>query len=360
VSDTALQRLPTVNRNLTEFIRLTPQVSTSGAGYSAGGMSNRMNNVQIDGATERDAFGLGSTGQPGAQANSRSVSIEAVKEFQVLLAPYDVRQGNFGGLLLNAVTKSGTNAFQGSAFYVYRNEKYGADTSVLRATPFDRKQYGFTLGGPIIRDRLHFFVAPEFQEQSSPLSGPFLGQPQGSTIAFGSDSVTTTRFTTLLQQKGLENPGAAGFINVPNPLNNVFGRLDWRINDVHRAVFRYNYSEAELLRAQNGRNATTVVYESNLHDFTSTKQAPVFQLYSNFRNGSSNELFIGYNGVRDRRVPRAIYPQITVNQSGSRLIAGADQFSQVNELDQDIYEITNNFTFPLGNHSITLGTRNEL
>lgn len=363
VSDTALQRLPTVNRNLTEFIRLTPQVSTSGAGFSGGGMSNRMNNVQIDGSTERDAFGLGSTGQPGAQANSRSVSIEAVKEFQVLLAPYDVRQGNFGGLLLNAVTKSGTNDFTGSAFYVYRNEKFGADTSILRATPFDRKQFGFTLGGPIVRDRLHFFLAPEFQQQESPLSGPFLGQPTGNTIGFGADSAAVNRFTSLLAEKGLQSPGTAGFVNVPNPLNNVFGRLDWRISDVHRAVFRYNYSDAELLRTQTGRSATNVVLSSNLHDFRSVKQAPVLQLYSNFRNGASNELFLGFNSVRDRRVPPTTFPQISANlatTSGVRFIAGAEQFSQTNELDQDIYELTNNFTFaPRGNHTITVGTRNE-
>lgn len=363
VSDTALQRLPSVNRNLTEFIRLSPQVSTSGAGYSAGGMSNRMNNVQIDGATERDAFGLGATGQPGAQANARTVSLEAVKELQVLLAPYDVRQGNFGGLLLNAVTRSGTNRFEGSGYYYYRDETFGADTTILRSTPFNRKIYGFSLGGPIVRDRLHFFVAPEFQDQESPLSGPFLGQDQGSTIPFGTDQATIDRFNTILQQKGLTNAGTAGFVNVPNPVQNVFGRLDWRISDAHRAVFRYNYSYAENLRTQTGRSSTNVVLSSNFHDFGSVKNAPVFQLYSNFRNGSSNELFVGYNGVRDRRVPPTTFPQVTANVSASssvRLIAGADQFSQVNELDQDIYELTDNFSFPLGNHTITLGTRNEL
>jgi hypothetical protein len=99
ISDTALQRIPTLTRNLVDFIGIAPQVSASGPGYSAGGMSNRMNNTQIDGATERDVFGLGSTGQPGAQVNAKSVSIDAVKEFQVILAPFDVRQGNFGGLL---------------------------------------------------------------------------------------------------------------------------------------------------------------------------------------------------------------------------------------------------------------------
>ncbi|MGH9657684.1 MAG: carboxypeptidase regulatory-like domain-containing protein, partial [Bryobacteraceae bacterium] len=116
VTDTTLQRLPSLNRNIIDMVRVSPQVSTSGAGYSAGGMSNRMNNVQIDGATERDVFGLGATGTPGAETNARSVSLEAVKELQILLAPFDVRQGNFGGLLVNAVTKGGSNELHGSVY----------------------------------------------------------------------------------------------------------------------------------------------------------------------------------------------------------------------------------------------------
>ena len=111
VSDSALERLPSLNRNFTDFVTLTPQVSTTlpNGGLSAGGVNNRYNQVQIDGTNETDMFGLGSTGQPGGQANGKSIGIEAVKEYQVLLAPFDVRHGNFAGMLINAVTKSGTN-----------------------------------------------------------------------------------------------------------------------------------------------------------------------------------------------------------------------------------------------------------
>ena len=113
-------------------MKIAPQISNTGPGASAGGMSNRMNNVQIDGATERDVFGLGSTGTPGAEVNAKPLSIEAVKELQVLLAPFDVRQGNFGGFLLNAITKTGTNQLHGSAFHAFRNQSYGADTAAVR------------------------------------------------------------------------------------------------------------------------------------------------------------------------------------------------------------------------------------
>ena len=376
VSDTAIQRLPTTTRNLTDYIKLTPQASSTGAGFSGGGMSNRMNNVQIDGVTERDVFGLGSTGTPGAEVNAKGISIDAVKEFQVLLAPFDVRQGNFGGLLLNAVTKSGTNDFEGSAFYYFRNERFGADTNILRGTKFDRTQYGFTFGGPIVKDKLHFFVAPEITTENTPVSGPYFGQPLGQAQRFAfepfgtnpttaaSDS-TLTRFETILAGAPYNtNLGSPGYRNIPNPLNNFFGRLDYQLNDVHRLVVRYNYSDGERLRQQNGRSTTQVVYSSNFHNFKNVKSAPVVQLFSNFKGGSFNELFVGYNNWYNRRTPLVKYPQIQVNSvvgaNGiTRIIAGADQFSQGNELDTKTWELTDNYTKPFGAHTITVGTRNE-
>jgi hypothetical protein len=389
VSDTAIQRLPTTSRNLTDFIKLTPQASTTGAGFSGGGMSNRMNNVQIDGSSERDVFGLGSTGTPGAEVGAKGISIDAVKEYQVLLAPFDVRQGNFGGLLLNAVTKSGTNEMRGSAYYYFRNERYGADTNVLRGTRFDRTQYGFTLGGPIIKDKLHFFVAPEFTDENQPVSGPYFGQPASATPRFtffpaGAnptqaqiDSVynaTLFRFDTAMARIAADpalggragvNFGDAAYTNIPNPLSNVFGRLDYQFNDVHRMVFHYNYSRGERLRTQTGRSSTTVVYTSNFHNFLNVKSAPVLQLFSNFKNGSFNEMFVSYNNWYNRRTPLTDYPQIRINNvvgsnsASSVIIAGADQFSQGNELDTKTWEFTDNFTKPIGAHTLTFGTRNE-
>jgi outer membrane receptor for ferrienterochelin and colicin len=366
VTDTTLQRLPSLSRNIIDMVRVSPQVSTSGSGYSAGGMSNRMNNVQIDGATERDVFGLGATGTPGAETNSRSVSLEAVKELQILLAPFDVRQGNFGGLLVNAVTKGGTNEIHGSVYGYYRDQDYGADTSVLRATPFDRSQYGFSLGGPIIKDKLHFFIAPEWQAENTPVSGTYFGQPADFATKFPIPDSSITRFEQLMAAKGMPDVGTAGYANIPNPLLNLFARLDYRINDTHRSVIRYNYSEGERLRQQNGRSSTVAVYSSNFHTFDTWKIAPVFQLFSVFGNGSSNELFIGYNRARNRRTPESPYPQIrvtglptTTGGTNGEIFAGADQFSQTNELDTDTYELTNNFNFSRGNHTITLGTRNE-
>jgi outer membrane receptor for ferrienterochelin and colicin len=362
VSQQALERSPSTTRNLVDYTRAAPQVSSSGPGFSGGGMSNRMNNVQIDGATERDVFGLGSTGQPGGQISAKAISIDAVKEYQILLAPYDVRQGNFGGLLLNAVTKSGTNELHGSAFKYYRNQDYGRDVATLRATEFNRHQTGFSLGGPIIKDKLHFFTANEWTRESTPVSGPFLGQPADATTAFPFTAAEVTQFENAFTAKG-GTVGTAGIVNSPTPMDNIFGRVDWQINDNHRLVARMNYTDAtNNNRRQNARNATRAVFSSNFHAINSNKKAPVVQLYSTFGNGWANEAFAGATWVRDRRTsPEGQFPQITVNYSASRtMLAGTDQFSQGNELDADTYEFTDNLTVPRGNHSIVLGTRNEL
>jgi outer membrane receptor protein involved in Fe transport len=115
---------------------LTPQIGTKGPGNSGGGQNNRFNAIQIDGSVASDLFGLGSTGQPGAQAGAKQISLEAVKEYQVLLSPYDVRQGSFTGFLVNAVTKSGSNELHGSATYATRNERFERNVDYLRASPF--------------------------------------------------------------------------------------------------------------------------------------------------------------------------------------------------------------------------------
>jgi outer membrane receptor for ferrienterochelin and colicin len=363
VSQQALERSATTTRNLVDFTRAAPQVSSSGPGYSGGGMSNRMNNVQIDGATERDVFGLGATGQPGGQISAKAISIDAIKEYQILLAPYDVRQGNFGGLLLNAVTKSGTNDFHGSVFSYYRNQDYGRDVPVLRATEFSRKQSGFSFGGPIIKDRLHFFTANEWTRESTPVPGPYLGQTEGTGItAFGFTQAEITRFEAAYKAKaGNPDPGTAGILNTPTPMDNLFGRVDFAINGTNRLVARFNYTDAvNDNRRQTGRSTTRAIYTTNMHSIASNKKAPVLQLFSNFKNGLSNEAFAGATWVRDRRLPKTNYPQITVNYSGSRaILAGSDQFSQGNELDADTYEFTDNLTIPRGNHSFVVGTRNE-
>jgi hypothetical protein len=358
VSDSALRRLPSLDRTFTDFVLLSPEVSNAGPGISGAGVNNRLNNIQIDGASENDLFGLGDTGQPGGQARGKSIGLSAVREYQVLLAPFDVRQGNFGGALVNAVTRGGTNELHGSAFLASRSEGLARNVDYVRDQEYRQRQFGFAVGGPIIRDRVHFFVAPEFQRRFEPAAGPYLGQPG---LPFPAASSDIDRFRSLLDGYGIQ-AGSAGPANNANPLRNIFARLDLAPSVNNRLVLRHNYGRAEddVL----ARDPTLIRLTSNAHAFTSVKGSTVAQLFTSFERGAGNELIVGYSRIRDRRHAAVLAPQVqvdvpTLTGGTARLRAGAENSSQGTEVDQDIIEITDNYTVPVGQHRLTVGTKNE-
>lgn len=352
VTDSALQRLPSLGRNFTDFVANTPQVSTSGPGLSGGGTNNRYNNIQIDGATESDLFGLGSTGQPGGQARGKSIGLESVKQYQVLLSPFDVRYGNFAGALINAVTKSGTNDLSGSAYYFYRNESLTRDRPYLN--DFRQTQYGFSLGGPIIKDRVHFFVNPEFQELETPAAGPYVGLAGANTPS----EAQLTTFNNTLAGYGLPTSTGGTQLN-ENPLTNLFVRFDIQGLPFNSSlVLRHNYGQAEDDNFSRSFTSSTFALLNNGYFFSSRKGGSVAQLRSVFSNGWFNELYVGLTTIRDRRTPYAgRVPQITVTDGGFNLVAGAERFSHGNELDQNNLEITNNLVIPMDEHRITVGAQ---
>jgi hypothetical protein len=350
-TDSALRRLPTIDRNFTDFVSLTPQMSNAGPGFSGGGTNNRFNNIQIDGAISSDIFGLGSTGQPGGQAKGKSISIESVKEYQVLLSPYDVRQGNFSGALINAVTKSGTNEFHGSAYGVMRNK------DLTRSQPFindfTHRQYGFTLGGPIVKDKIMFFVNPEIQRRETPANGPYIGSPQ-TTIT--QDLVD--RFNAAMQSYGLPAGSGAPVTN-QNPLTNVFARLDFFLPYNTSLVLRHNYAQAQ--DDIFSRSTANFYLDNNGYAFTSKTHSTAAQLRTNFASGIYNEMLLSVNSTRDRRRPNVLLPQVEAIGVGTTwIVGGGERSSHRNELDQDVLELTDNVTIPVGqNHRITVGTQNQ-
>jgi len=369
VGDTAIARLPTLNRDFADFVQLSPQVAVrdgDDGGIVVGGQNNRYNTIQVDGSTVNDRFGLGRTGQTGGQANGRAVGLEAVKEYQVLLAPYDVRQGNFSGALINAVTKNGTNAFHGSAFYYFRNQGLVGDP--LGLTDFNQHQFGGSVGGPIVRDKAHFFATAEFRRRTTPAGGPYIGQSAKEDSLIGAGPATQADVDAVnaaLESYGLPT-GNGGLTTNSNPLNNVLARFDFQVSDRSRLVFRYAYNTAEddvFSRFTSG-NYDLDTYR---YTFRSKTHNPALQYFMNFGDGSSNELLLSWNRVRDRRTPAVLVPQVIVqnfastNGTGAYTIrSGAEEFSQGNELDQDIFELTDNVTMPFGDHRVTFGTRNEL
>jgi outer membrane receptor for ferrienterochelin and colicin len=376
VSDTMIRRMPSLNRNYTDFTKMTPQVvrPADGGGASAGGVYNRFNNYTVDGVNQNDRFSLGSSnGTPGGATSGRIMSVEAVKEFQVLMSPTDVRYGNFAGMLVNAVTRSGTNTFTGGATYAFRTPGMAAREDFIKDADFDIKQYGFSLGGPIIKDRLHFFVAPEWQSRSDPSAGPAEDLAANTVGDVSLDSIARIR-DIMLTNHGVDI-GSTAALRRANPLANLFGRLDFQINDKNRLAFRQLINTAEqdefsrnlnTFNTNVGQQNSGIRLTSNAFSRKNTNNSSALQLFTISDRGWSNEVSVGFNTIRDERIVPVNTPEVAVavtpigGTSANRAVTfGTERFSPGNDLKQRILEVSDNFTMPFGDHTLTFGGRYE-
>jgi hypothetical protein len=361
VAQAAIETLPTVARGIEDFARLSPYFNSQGSGDGAGanalsvaGRNTRYNNIQIDGAINNDLFGLADSGTPGGQTESQPISIDAVQELQLVVAPYDVRQGGFSGGGVNAVTRSGTNAFHGTAYYFMRSEGLvGNGPNDRPIATFSDKQYGASLGGPIAKDRVFFFANAELGRKDRPAGWSIDGS---SGQKFGREA-EAARFLSILQNKYGYDPGGASEFIRDTPSDKVFGRLDFNLSDRHRLTLRHNY-----IKAKNDigfPTSTNYFFPDFFYQFRDTTNSTVAQLNSTFVK-AVNELRVTYQRVRDNRDGVTDFPTVFVDVSGGgQFRAGRENFSTANALDQDVLEVTNEFTLHRGNHVIALGTHNE-
>jgi hypothetical protein len=397
-----ITELPLQGRNFTDLILTDPRVTSNSGGVSIAGQNNRLNNIQIDGGVNNDLFGLAASGTPGGQANAKPLSIEAIQEFNVQVAPFDVRYGSFAGGLVNAVTKSGTNNFHGTVFgyyqaralanqnaYLFRNGAMVYDTDPVFLN-YNTYQYGAAVGGPIIPDKVHFFIVADIQQKQSAFgnSNQIGGVDSASDISAGGfDKPIAERFASILTTKyGIANAGDALAPSLGNPDRNIFAKVTANVIDNNRLELSYNYVKAQqdvLIRAP---TSTTVPgrlrdgYElsnSGYGQANSTNTGRV-KLTTNWDGGNlSNEFLAGVSIVRDERAMPSNTPLILVracntpalcnlpNAPGhigandAYLAAGGERFSQANILDQDIYQLQDNLTLGVEKHRLTFGTSNE-
>jgi len=358
VSTEEIETLPTVNRTLQDFARTNPYVNVDPQDFSAtrmtvAGKSNRYNNIQIDGAVNNDLFGLADTGTPGGQADALAISLDAIQEIQVAVSPYDVRQGGFTGGGLNAITRSGTNQYSGSLFYSRRDPQYVGDGPFDRPIDeFEMEQYGGRFGGKIIQDKLFFFVNGEKLDRA---------EDDDYTAADyrRPDDITAVR-DFLIDQFGYD-PGSLGGMSRTRESKNLFGRIDWNVNPTNQFTIRHNFVDAANSVISN-RSSSQFRFPNATYFFADETNSTVAQLNSTFGGNSFNEARVNYTTIRDQRASPGAFPGIEIGGSGPRnsdIIAGAEQFSTANSLDQDILELTDDFTFIRGDHTITVGSHNE-
>jgi len=357
--------LPSISRNIADFARLTPQAQVSGDDViSIAGQNNRFNAIYIDGAVNNDVFGLAASGTNGGQTGVSPISLDAIETFQINVAPFDVKQSGFAGGSINAITKSGTNEIQGSAYYLFRNQDLAGKTPTAaidgdeertKLDDFTAETYGLRIGGPIIKDKLFYFINYERQDNETPQPFEFSTYRGDVTEA---DLATLSNF--LITNFGYD-PGV--FDNNTSSLvsDKLIAKLDWNINDNHNLSLKHSYVKAEQLNAR-GSSGSSINFLNRALKFESITNSTALELNSRFGNNISNNLVIGYTSVKDDRGPNGNpFPSVQIFDANfTSIFFGSEPFSTANALDQTTLTITDNVEIYSGRHTITLGTNNEL
>lgn len=357
-----LTRLPSISRSQADFTRLEPTAS----GGSFGGRNDQFNNFSLDGAIFNNPFGLDAA-TPGGQTSAQPVSIDAIEQIQVTTAPYDVTQSGFTGASVNAVTKSGTNEFHGTVYGFTRNEKMtgkkikGDDVA---RPDLNQTQYGVSIGGPIIKNKLFFFA--NFERDDRDDLGTNGWVPNTNSGAINESRVTESDLMAVqsaLATLGYNTGAYQGFTYASESTKGIF-KLDWNINDNNRLAVIYNFLNASKEKPAHptalgfrGPNAATLQFENSGYEINNNLQSVQIELNSTLSESSSNKLQIGYTHFDDFRNPLSTpIPAITIQESGSNyIIAGHEPFSINNRLDQKVFQITDNLNFYKGDHTYTVG-----
>lgn len=364
IDQRTINSAPTIARAIADFARFNPlaniQQNTDGFSISLAGQNNRYNTVYVDGTVNNDVFGLAGSGTNGGQTGVQPISLDAIEQFQVSVSPFDVRQSGFSGGAINAVTRSGTNDIEGSVYYLFRNEgmagKTPIDDSSLKReklSDFSAKTYGVRLGGPIIKDKLFFFVNAELQREET---------PQPFDFATYTGKATRDTLNALVEKLGEYGYNPGGFENNVRYLDSdkFLIKFDWNINANHKLTLRHSFVNAKNLEA---RRSTTnsIGYINGSEYFVSKVHTSALELKSSFGNRFANKFVLGATIADDDRDPSGDpFPSITITDGpGASITIGSEAFSTANLLEQKVFTITNDFEIYKGKHIITIGTHNE-
>lgn len=398
INSQQLSTLPTINRSISDFTRATPQ---AGSNNSFAGRDGRYNNLQVDGVNLNNNFGLNTDPMPGGSGDGTAspISLDAYDEISVNIAPYDVRQSGFTGAGINAVTKSGTNTFHGTLYGLYRDQSFNGkkvNGESLTVTPQKHQTFGGSLGGPIIKNKLFFFVNAEFEKASQP---GITYAPAGSSAAGNPSSTPVDSLKALsdyLQSKYKYNPGAyENFPNFETKNHKILAKIDWNISNVHKLTAKYTDYKGSDMSPLNGSsvpngggftvtaptedepNATSTLsrlpnnrfsdksmgFANSNYGTNHVVKTASIELNSNFSSKIANQLLLTYSHINDHRtIPGGqVFPTIDIfNGVGqNQLSAGTDPFTNNNDVINNVLDITDNFTYYSGNHTITAGATYE-
>lgn len=367
VSSQQLRTLPTISRSQEDFTRLEPSASNG----SFGGRNDQFNNFSLDGSIFNNPFGLDAA-TPGGQTNSQPISLDAIDQVSVSVAPYDVTLSGFTGASVNAVTKSGTNTWAGTVYGFFRNEDLTGGKikgQKVFKPKLSQSQYGASLGGPIIKDKLFFFANFEKDERTD-LGSAFLPNRGRGGVNESSVSASDMQLVSdLLSQINIGggqkyNPGAFEGFTFDQESTKGILKFDWNINDKHRLAFIYNFLRASKEKPAHptalgfrGPSLSTLQFENAGYAINNNLDSFLVEVNSTFNETTTNKLQVGYTHFDDFRDPLSTpAPSISILNNGANyIIAGHEPFSIHNKLDQKVLQITNNMNFFQGDHTFTVG-----
>ncbi len=363
-----LQTMPTITRSTADLTRLNPMAAEGG---SFGGRNDQFNNYSLDGSIFNNPFGLDAA-TPGGQTDAQPVSLDAIEQISVSLAPFDVTKAGFTGASVDAVTKSGTNTLSGSVFAYFRNkDMIGTkvdDTDVTRGD-LSQLQTGFSIGGPLVKNKIFFFANFEIERRSDLGSffEPNPGGQSGGNISRVLASDMTNISNLLRSTYGYETGAIEGFKHDTDNQKGLF-KLNFNLSDAHKLAVTYNFLDATRDKpahpsaiGRRGPDFQTLQFENSGYTINNVIHSGKAELNSLFGNKYANKLQVGYTAFRDTRDPfSAPFPVLNFGKDGVRyIIAGHEPFSINNVLDQDVYQFTDNFNIYLNKHTFTIGTSFE-
>lgn len=354
-----MEKLPTTSRSLDEFIKLTPMSS----GKNFAGTSYRFNNVTVDGASFNNSFGLSSAlGAKGTEP----ISLESIEQVQVMIAPYDVRNGGFTGGGINSVTKSGTNEWHASAYMYTKSPElrgYRVRDYTAPVTEFTNRQYGVSLSGPILKNKLFFFVNGEMDRVENPINY--------TTANSAADAGVLSDLASFLNKELNYNPGSFDVSKYETHADRITARIDWNINSKNTFSLKYYYlksytnnspSTSGAPRNGRGPNAFAIPFSSAFYRTNNNFNIVMADLNTTVNDHMSNTLKVGYSRLRDfRDMDGGFFPQVDIldGKGNSYTVFGTEANSYNNQLDTDIFQIQDNFTMNFGKHQITVGTQSD-
>jgi hypothetical protein len=357
-----INSLPSISRNLQDYLRLVPDAKVNGdGGISLAGQNNKYNALFIDGSNTNDMLGLADNGSAGGRTNAPPISMEAIEGIKVLESPYDVQYSNFTGSSINAITKSGSDAFKSSAWYYFRNEKMAGKSPMpvevpgapgvferTRLNHFFNQTTGAWSSGPFVKNKLFYFLLAEYQSESQP-------QPYNFSDYNGSSLQQLLDLADTLRKRYNYDAGTLDVINELN-VKRLVAKLDWNPDTKNKFTLSYRYNNGERIAPQMQNGSTSIRFSNNSYRLISITNSASLEWKRYFRNSMNNRLLITFNNeTTPTKITGQPFPIVNITDGPAIITFGSSGIGQINRFESSEFTLLDIFRFVKNQHAFSAG-----